>query len=100
MPEVHSVYATVRNPKGDGDTGQVTTGYYTLADSVLTMTESMGVPVRNPNNGENITHKLATGDDAALIASRLTMKIYRMLRGDGGPVRFTRTLDYTASVVA
>jgi hypothetical protein len=43
--EVHSIYATVRQPK-NGDTAQVTTGYYTLADGVLTMTDSKGEPVR------------------------------------------------------
>jgi hypothetical protein len=40
MLEVHSVYATVRLPKAGEDPGQVTTGYYRIADGVLTMTDS------------------------------------------------------------
>jgi hypothetical protein len=34
--------------------GQVTIGYYTLADGILTMTDSKGAPVRNTNTGEKI----------------------------------------------
>ena len=82
MPEVHSVYATVRLPT-NGDTGQVTTGYYTLGDGVLTMTDSQGAPVRDLNNGEMVTHKVKEGEDPRSIASRLTLKIYRMMRSDG-----------------
>jgi hypothetical protein len=94
MPEVFHVYATVRLPNGDNDPGQVTTGYYTLADGILTMTDSKGTPVRDLNSGEKVTHKLAAGDDAAVIARRLTMKIHRMLRGESGPAGFNRPLSY------
>ena len=35
-----------------GDPGQFTTGYYTLADDVLTMTDSKGRHVRSTNGGD------------------------------------------------
>jgi hypothetical protein len=73
MPEVHSVYATVRAPRDENDLGQVTMGYYTLADSVLTMTDSKGVPVRNLNTGEKILHKMKPGEEAGAIANWLTL---------------------------
>ena len=82
MPEVHSAYATVRNPKDADDPGQVTMGYYTLADGVLRMTDSKGAAVRNLNTGEKTLHKMKPGDDGRAIANRLTMEIYRMLRGE------------------
>ena len=53
---------------------------YTLADGVLTMTDSKSAPVRSLSTGEKILHKMRDGDDAAAVARRLTMEIYRMLR--------------------
>jgi hypothetical protein len=104
MPEVLHVYATVRNPtKGRvDDPGQVTTGYYTLVDGVLMMTDSKGAPVHDLNSGEKILHKMQLDDDATVIAKRLTMKIYRMLRGETAPTvtGFGRTLNYPTSGVA
>jgi hypothetical protein len=103
MPEAHSVYATVRNPKpGTDDTGQVTTGYYVLVDGVLTMTDSTGAAVRDSHTGEAYTHKIQLGDDAGAIARRLTMEIYRMLRGETAPSvsGFGRAIDYPRSGVA
>jgi len=93
MLEVHSVYATVRRPRDENDLGQVTVGYYTLADDVLTMTDSKGAPVRDLNSGEKFLHKMQPGDDARAIANRLTTKIYWMLRGETGPAGFNRPLN-------
>jgi hypothetical protein len=102
MPEVHSVYATVRAPKDDADLGQVTTGHYTPADGVLTMTDSKGAAVRDLNSGEKIQHEMQLGDDARAIASRLTMKVYRMLRGETtqAATGFNRPLNYQPSGIA
>jgi hypothetical protein len=97
MPEVHSVYATVRNPNpsNPNDQGQVTTGYYTLADGVLTMTDSNGVAVRDLNSGEKITQKIGAGEDPRAVAGRLTLKIYRMLRGETEQAAaFNRPISY------
>jgi hypothetical protein len=38
---------------------------YTLADGVLTMTDSKSAPVRSLSTGEKILHKMRDGDDAA-----------------------------------
>ena len=96
MLEVHSVYATVRLPSDD-DTGQITIGYFTLADDVLTMTNPKGVPVRRPITGEKIQRKIAEGDDPKAIASRLTKDIRLMLHGE---TDFNRRLDYSRHGVA
>jgi hypothetical protein len=65
------------------NTGRVTVGYYILRDGVLTMTDDEGAPVRG-QSGEKIKiqQKLKDGEDATVIAKRLTMKIYRMRNGD------------------
>lgn len=99
MSEVHHVFATVRNPieSRPGDTGQVTEGFYTLSDGVLTMTDSAGAAVRD-NRGEKFTHKIQGGEDARTIASRLTMKIYlNRQESAGGVPGFNRPLNYYSS---
>jgi hypothetical protein len=90
------------NPSNPGDQGQVTTGYYTLVDGILTMTNSEGIPVRGLNGGDKVTHKIEAGEDPRAVAGRLTLKIYRMLRGEGaGAVAgFNRPLGYPVSGVA
>jgi hypothetical protein len=99
MPEVHQVYATVRPPRDAADVGQVTVGYYTLVDGVLTMTDSKGAPVRNSHAGEKYTHKIDKASDAPGHAKRMTLQIYRMLGGDAGG-GFNRSLNYRRSGVA
>jgi hypothetical protein len=94
-PEVHSVWATVRRPMDENDLGQVTAGYYTLTDGVLTMTDSKGAAVRD-RSGEKYLRKIEPGEDARAIASRLTIEIYRMLRGGtapgfGGPINYPKS---------
>jgi hypothetical protein len=66
------------------------------------MTDSKGSPVRNLNTGEKILHKMRLGDDARAIAGRLTMEIYRMLRGETAQAAtgFNRAISYPASGVA
>jgi hypothetical protein len=77
-------------------------GYYTLADGVLTMTDSKGAAVRDLNNGEKVTHKIKPGEEAGAIANRLTLQIYCMLRGEPAQTAtgFGRSLSYPASGAA
>ncbi len=97
MPEVHSVYVTVRRPT-NGYTGQFTTGYYTLADGVLTMTDSKGRHVRSTNGGDAYRHKM---DDPRAIAGVLILEIHRMFRGKTVQTAgFNRPLNYQSSGVA
>ena len=56
---------------------------YTFADRILTMTDSKRLALRDLSSGEKITHKLAAGDDAALIV--VMMKVYRVRLGRGVP---------------
>jgi hypothetical protein len=80
------------SPLDPNDTGRVTIGYCVLDGNLLTMTDGEGTPVRG-RSGERITHKLEAGEDAGTIAKRLTMKIYRQVRGDGLS-GFNRRLAY------
>jgi hypothetical protein len=66
------------------------------------MTDSTGAAFRAIGTGEKITHTMRLGDDPAAIAKRLTMEIYRMLRGETAPTvtGFGRALNCPASGVA
>ena len=80
----------------NGDTGQVTTGYYTLTDDVLTMTDGRGATVRRHETGEPIKRTMRLGDEAQAIAEQLTLEIYRMLRGKTAQTAagFNRPINY------
>jgi hypothetical protein len=60
------------------------------------MTDSKGAPVRSLNTGEKIPRKMRDGDDAPAIAKRLTMEVYRMLRGETAPTatEFDRAISH------
>jgi hypothetical protein len=83
MPsEVKMLYAIVSNPSGrGGDTGRACQGYFAQDGNTVTMTDENGIPIRDVE-GERITHELQTGERADVIAKRLTLKIFRALRGD------------------
>jgi hypothetical protein len=98
MLEVHSVWAQVRQPTDGSDLGQVTDGYYTLVDDLLTMTDKKGAPVRDLTSGEKFIHKLKPDEDPRQVAGRLTLKVYRMLRGETAEsAAFNRPLHYPPS---
>ena len=63
-------------------------GRYILDGDLLTMVDSHGKPIRG-TNGERVTHKMKAGS----MASLLTLKVYRMVRGDG-VAGFNRPLVY------
>jgi hypothetical protein len=61
---------------------------------------TLALPVRGLNTGEKVVHKVRDGDDAAAVARRLKMEIYRMLRGENSPGTvkgFGRQFDYPKS---
>jgi hypothetical protein len=80
-PAVQKVIAQIAAPK-NGDAGQITVGYFTVADNLLTMTDAHGFPMRRGSNGELYTHKLQPDDNARVIAARLTKRIRKDLRSD------------------
>ena len=92
MPDVKSVTIQIRPRSGRaGDTGQVSFGYYTVEDGVLTMTDGDGRPVRR-RDGELMQRKLKPGDDAETFARIFTRSFRLHVQGDGAD--FNRQLDY------
>lgn len=93
QPEVFQVFVEIKPPK-DGDPGQVSRGHYRIKDGLLIMTDGKGNTVQD-DNGATYTHKLVSGDDAYVIACRLTKKLRDTLRGkDAAPSGFSGPLTY------
>jgi hypothetical protein len=65
---------------------------------VVTMTNQKGEPAQD-DAGKVYTHKLEPGDDAYVIAGRLTRKLRDALRGkkDAPPAGFGAPLNYSKS---
>jgi hypothetical protein len=82
MPEIKQVTVITSNPSGNDHVGSCEIGHYTIEGDLLTMCDAEGVPLRNANTGERITHRLASGENRVTIAKRLTLKIWREARGD------------------
>src|SRR5262249_36908115 len=84
MSEVHQVIVTIKPPKGSFP-GQVAYGWYTLRDCVVTLTDREGNSAGD-ETGRKFTHKLAAGEDAHVIACKLTKELRLALRGNSAPV--------------
>jgi hypothetical protein len=100
MPDVKSVAVSVASPTGPDDPGRAVLGYYVVLGDVLTMTDGDGVPVRRRYGGELYKHTLQADEDAHVIASRLTLSIWRS--NTGGEMRggFNRKIIYNDSWMA
>jgi hypothetical protein len=96
MSEIKQVTVATRNPSRD-DLGSVEIGPYVVEDGLLTMVSEEGVPVRNAN-GDLMTHLLAPGENAVVIAKRLRLKIWRSANSDEMS-GFNRRIDYGPSEV-
>jgi hypothetical protein len=83
-PEIKHVWFTTRRPQGRDDLGATEAGYYSVADSVLTMHEEDGRPTGKE-------YRLAAGDDARMIACRLAKEAWMKGRGEND---FNRPLGY------
>ena len=71
--------------------GRVTTRFFTVdVNVVLTMTGSLGAPVRT-KSGAKFIHKLKRDESAAGVARRLTLQIYHARHGESD---FNRPLNY------
>ena len=84
MSEVRQVIVTIKPPKGNYP-GQVTYGWYTLQDGVVTLTDRKGNPA-GEETGRKFTHKLAPGEDARAIACKLTKELRQALRDNSASV--------------
>jgi len=84
MSEVRQVIVTIKPPKGTYR-GQVTYGWYTLQDGVVTLTDRDGNPA-GEETGRKFTYKLDPGEDARAVACRLTKELRLALRSNSAPV--------------
>jgi hypothetical protein len=91
--KINRVTAQVRRPK-EGDPGAIVEGRFTLEDSIVTLTNHIGTPVRD-HDGKTYSKKLADGEDAYLIAARLTKEFRSARRGEqkqvngfSGPIKY------------
>ena len=85
MSDVRFITATIERPGRKFPLGQVCDGCYTLIDGVVTMTDRNGKPAED-GTGKKYIHKLAPGEDARVVASRLTKQLRLALRGKNAPV--------------
>ena len=82
-PEVKTIFAQVRAPRGANDPGAAVEGRYVVEDGFVSLTDHDGIPVRD-EHGKYYRAKL-TPDDERRIAARLTKDFRLRLRGkDGG----------------
>ena len=88
------MYIDIKLPSGN-DPGQLSLGYYTVVDGVVTMTDAKGNPAHD-DSGKVYTQKLAPNDDAYVIAGRLTRQLRDVLRGrgDAPPAGFGAPINY------
>ena len=93
-PEVFTVYAQVRAPRGRNDPGAVVEGAFVTDGNTVTLTDRTGNPVRD-QHGKLYTRKIANGDSPKTIAARMTKDFRSMLRGKDGRVSgFDRPIQY------
>jgi len=96
MTEVHRVITGIRRATGS-DPGQVSIGYYTIQDGILTMTHEDGEPV----SPDQFNHQLKPGDDPPAIAGVLTKQARRFLLGMSETEEaFNRPIGYSNSGIA
>jgi hypothetical protein len=82
-PEVKTIFAQVRAPRGANDPGAAVEGRYVLEDGAVVLTDRDGAPVRG-ERGESYRHTLTPSDDERQIAARLTKQFRSALRGKAG----------------
>ena len=94
MPDCtpRTVFIQIRPPK-NGDAGQVAEGMYIVADGVVTLTDRDGNPATD-ERGRKYTHKLREGENAKVIAGRMTRELRSALRGNAPTQGFAGPIDY------
>jgi hypothetical protein len=95
--QVYIVYPQIE-AASDVDAGRVTEGFFVIENGdTVVMTSEHGTAVRD-SDGKRIEQKLAPGESAHKIASRLTLKIFYARRDDTGDFdRSTESLRYAQS---
>jgi len=98
-PEVKKVTVELKKPSKRFPAGQVTFGFYTYADGVLTMTDPKGVPAED-GMGRRYTARDVAPNVVTGVACHLTRKLREELRGStysapkadfSGPISYPRS---------
>jgi hypothetical protein len=94
-PEVRTIFAEVRRPRGL-DHGAVVEGAYVVEDGAVVLTDRTGVPVRD-ERGKHYRHVLTPNDNPRAIAARMTKEFRSALRakdqrrdGFSGPIHYPK----------
>jgi hypothetical protein len=82
-PEVKTIFAQVRAPRGADDPGAAVEGAYVLEDGTVVLTDRDGTPVRD-ERGKHYRHTLTPNDNPRAVAARLTKEFRGALRGKNG----------------
>jgi hypothetical protein len=81
-PEVKTIFAEVRRPRGT-DPGAAVEGAYVLEDGAVVLTNRDGAPVKD-ERGKSYRHTLAPNDNERQIAARMTKEFRSALQGKNG----------------
>jgi hypothetical protein len=85
-PEVKTIFAEVRRPRGANDPGAAVEGRYILEDGAVVLTNHEGTPVRD-DRGKLYRRAVTPNDPERQVAARMTKEFRSALRGkDGGRV--------------
>lgn len=95
-PTVHKVTVQLRPATPPDDPGQITYGYFTLVDGLLTVVDGDGRPPLD-DFGHPYTHHVGPAENPNAIAAVLVRKIRAKLHGEGAG--FNRPLQYRAAGV-
>ena len=95
--KVNRVIVQIDQPR-DGFPGRVAEGAYIVEDNTVTLTNHLGIPVRD-SDGRTYSKKLEPEQDPHMIAGRLTREFRRVRRGEkneikgfSGPIHYQRLL--------
>jgi hypothetical protein len=95
-PEIRTVFVQIHAPSRRHEHGQTAEGRYIVADNTVTLTDRHGNPVRD-DEGKTYVRKLGDGDNAHVIAGRLTKEFRLALRGKnkmsagfGGQIKYPK----------
>lgn len=91
MTEVFSTFITIARPMCEGDPGKIQEGHYTVADTVVTLTNADGKPIVSGRMQVGYTAKIEAGENQAQVASRLLWRHFRATKAGSD---FNRPLHY------
>jgi hypothetical protein len=91
--QIHNVVVQIYGPTSSGDPGTVAEGRYTFEDGTVTLVDHLGSPVKE-KYGKTYSKKLEAGEDAYVVAGRLTKQFRsarrgtEKVRGFSGPIHY------------